>query len=154
MAFKIFPINFIMPGLILLPNIFCMIFPPMDIPAESKKPKGWNAIIVLEWIGRLAVFILPLFWELRIIGWGKVIILIVMIFCILVYYISWLRYFIGQRKFKLLFKTLFFIPVPMAIFPVLYLILAGVLLNSWPVVLAAVIFASGHIPESLRNYNL
>jgi hypothetical protein len=152
MPLKIDPLNFIIIGLIILPNLLCMIFPPVNIPMEKQKPKGWNLIIMLEWIGRLGVFMLPLFWELKNIGRGKVIVLTLMLFCIGVYYAGWLKYVIRGREFKLLFEPLFFIPVPMAVFPVVYFLLAGVLLESWPIVVASVIFAFGHIPESLRNY--
>lgn len=154
MPFKIYPTNFILLVLVLLPNLLFIVFPPANIPQESPRPKWWSLILGLEWVGRLMVFILLMFWELKVEGRGQGIIFAIMILCILVYYTGWIRYMIGGREFKLLFEPLFFIPVPMAVFPALYLVLAGVLLNSHPVVLSAVIFTLGHIPESLRNYRL
>ena len=154
MPLKIFPLNLILVALILFPNLLCVVFPPSSIPIQSPKSGWWNLVTALEWIGRLAVFTLPLFWEMKIDTRGKEIILASMALCVLVYYTCWVRYMIGGREFKLLFEPLFFIPVPMAVFPVLYLILAALLLNSWTISLAAVIFAVGHILESLRNYNM
>lgn len=153
MPIKIYPVNLILIALVLLPNILPLVFPPVNIPAESPKPQLWNIVTALEWIGRVAVFILPLFGVIKIDSIEKRIILAAMILCIVIYYIGWGKYMAVGRDFKLLFEPLSFIPVPMAVFPTLYLILAGMLLNSWPVSSAAVVFAVGHILESLRNYN-
>lgn len=154
MPLKIYPVNLILVALILLPNLLFIVFPPSNIPTQSQKSGLWVLVTILEWIGRLAVFTLPLFWELKIDTRGKGIILIFMTLCILFYYTGWIKYMIGGREFKLLFEPLFFIPVPMAVFPVLYLILAGILLYSWPVSLAAIIFGVFHILGSLRSYNM
>lgn len=154
MPFRIYPVNIILAALVLLPNLLFILFPPVNIPVESSRPKWWSLILMLETAGRILVVTLPLFWELNTQGRWKGFILSLMAVCIVFYYSGWIRYMAGGREFRLLFEPLFFIPVPMAIFPALYLILAGVLLDSWPVVVAAIIFTLGHIPESLRNYSL
>ena len=150
---KIYPANLILVGLVLLPNILPLVFRPVNIPAECPKSQLWIIVTALEWIGRAAVFILPLFWAMKLDSTGKGIVLSAMILCLVIYYSGWGMYLARGRDYRLLFEPLLFIPVPMAVFPALYFILAGVLLNSWPVSAAAAVFAAGHVLESLRSCN-
>lgn len=52
----------------------------------------------------------------------------------------------------LLFLPLWRIPIPMAIGPVLYFFFSAGLLKSFPMLLAASVFAIGHLPVSYREY--
>jgi len=157
---KFYPLNLIIVAVILLPNLFFAIFPPAqsnpsDATIKTQMPGGWNIVIIFEQIGRICVFLLPLFWELKPEGRVKGLILpAIMLVCLIGYYTCWIRYFAGGREIRLLFEPLFFIPVPLAVFPVTYFILAGFLLGSWPMVLAAVVFAASHIAETLRSMHL
>lgn len=156
MPIQIHLINLILVGVILLPNLLVIFFPPVK-PTETqtkkkKLPKWWRYVLGLEQIGRLGIFVLPLFWQVHLTDSLSIIALVLMGFCLLIYYICWIRYLIRGRTNSLLFQHLLFIPVPMAVFPVLYFFFAGILLRSWPVAAAAVVFALGHIPESIRSW--
>jgi hypothetical protein len=150
MALKFYPINLLIIGFILLPNILSAIFQPVNIPKQSDRPSWWTIVIAVEWIGRLGIFILPLFWEIRF-DKNSIIFLILMVLMIALYCAGWLRFFLHGREFRLLFEPLMGIPVPMAIAPVLSILFLGLAQNSWPVVIASIIMALGHIPESVLN---
>ncbi|MFO7611941.1 MAG: hypothetical protein R6W99_05560 [Clostridia bacterium] len=151
MPMKFYPVNLLIIGLILLPNILAAGFPPVNIPVQAKRPPWWIIIIALEWIGRIGIFILPLFWQFSL-DRNKLIFLIPMGLMIAIYYMGWIRFFANGSEFRLLFEPLFKIPIPLALSPVLCIFFMGLAQNSWPVVAAAIIMALGHIPESIRNY--
>lgn len=153
MEFEFYFINIVLIGVIILPNLLFVFFPPKDSPGrENKRTVFWKSITVIENIGRIGVFILPLFWEIHFDE--NFIILIFMVLFVLIYYATWLRYIIKGRRYISLFEPIYFIPVPMAIFPSLYFILTGILLNSYLIIIFSIIFAFSHIMESLRNYSL
>jgi len=147
---KFYPINLLIVGLILLPNILSMFLPPVNIPAESHRPPWWSVIIAIEWIGRIAIFILPLFWKIRV-DRSTILFLFLMSLMLVIYYVGWTRFFLNGREFRLLFEPLLGIPIPLAISPLLCVLFLGLAQKSWPVVAASVIMALGHIPESLSN---
>jgi len=150
MHWKFYPVNLLFIGLILLPNIISVIFQPVNVPEQSVRPSWWTAVIVVEWIGRLGIFVLPMFWEIR---FERSTVLFLMPVCMMIalYYAGWIRFFMRGRDFSLMFAPLFGIPVPMAVSPVLAVAFLGLAQNSWPVLAAAVIMALGHIPESIQN---
>lgn len=157
MPIHIYPINLILVGVILLPNLLVIFFPPVKPPTETQAekkhpPKWWRYILVLEQFGRFGIFVLPLFWQIDLTDSLSIITLVMMALCLLIYYVCWIRYIRNGRTYTLLFQHFLFIPVPMAIFPVLYFFFAGILLRSWPVSAAAIVFALGHIPESIRAW--
>jgi hypothetical protein len=152
MQLKVYPINLLIIGLILLPNVLSAIFQPVNIPKQSLRPSWWTYVIAVEWIGRLGIFILPLFWKIRL-DKSKIIFLMLVCLMIVLYYVGWIRFFMHGREFRLLFEPLFGIPVPLAISPVLAVAFLGLAQDSWPVVVAAVIMALGHIPESIQNFH-
>jgi hypothetical protein len=147
------PLSIIIIGIIFIPNVLCIFFPPVNIPKENSRPVWWKIVILLEWIGRIGVMTLPFLYELKINGKEKIVLLFCMLVCAIVYYMGWYKYLTQGREYLLLFQPLGIIPVPMAIFPILYFIFAGLLLSSWPIVLVSIIFGIGHISESLQNFN-
>jgi len=76
--------------------------------------------------------------------------LIGMFIFLLFYYYGWIRYFMGNREYGLLFSPLFGVPVPLAISPVLYFLCASVILHSPFMLISSLILAAGHIPASLN----
>ncbi|MBN2559294.1 MAG: hypothetical protein JXB33_11120 [Clostridia bacterium] len=151
MPIKFYSINLLIIGLILLPNILSAVFPPVNIPVQPKRPPWWIIVIALEWIGRIGIFILPLFWQIGF-DRNKLIFLIPMGLMIAIYYMGWIRFFAKGREYRLLFEPLFRIPIPLALSPVLCIFFMGFAQGSWPVVAAAIIMALGHIPESIQNF--
>lgn len=151
MPIKFYPINLILIGLIMLPNILSLIFPPVHIPQQPPRPSYWTIVIVTEWIGRLGIMILPLFWKIKF-DKSNAVFLILAGLMLALYYVCWMRFFLTGREFITQFSPLFGIPVPLAIFPLLSVLFVGIAQGSWPVIAAAVIMSAGHIPESLMTY--
>ncbi|MBN2238476.1 MAG: hypothetical protein JW712_01775 [Dehalococcoidales bacterium] len=144
------PLSLIITTLVLLPNaVFAVKKPAEDnIPA----PKEPLPLVVLERIGQPACFLIPLFFPVSLAGPIRIAALAGMVLALCVYYYCWVRYFRGKRKAYLLFTPLCSIPVPMAIFPVLYFLLSAVILGSIPMLISGLVLAAGHIPVSLIQY--
>ncbi len=159
LASWLYPFNIVIIGLILLPNLLFLFFPPVQvsghvsgqIPGEAERTVLWTAVGILEFTGRIGVFTLPLFWRMETANSSGKVALAVMGLCVAVYYWCWLRYFMAGCDVSLLFAPLGVLPLPMALFPVIYFFSVAVLLHSWPVGIAAVTFAVGHILESSRH---
>jgi hypothetical protein len=144
------PLSLAIPLLVLIPNLFFFKTKPAHPP---ENPPGENPILsVAERIGRICVFVLPVLSEIHIRSLYEISALIGMILLILFYYWGWLRYFLGNREYKLLFAPIMGIPVPMATGPVLYFLLAAVVLHSPYLLIGGVILGIGHIPISLNTY--
>lgn len=136
--------------LILLPNLAYFIFPPRGMP--DKFPSSPWYITVFEQFGRYACFVLPLVFGKQIAKQPFSILVVLMGICALLYYICWIRYFIGGRAFLLLFKPLWHLPIPMALFPVLYYIILGIWLESLVFLIPALMLCIGHLIISWRTY--
>lgn len=135
---------------ILLPNIAHFIFPPRDVP-DKLPPSPWY-FTALEQIGRYACFALPLVFGKQIAEQPFSILVVLMGICTAFYYICWIRYFISGREFSLLFKPLWRLPIPMALFPVLYYIILGIWLESLIFLIPALMLCIGHLVISWRTY--
>ena len=79
--------------------------------------------------------------------------LILLVVCILAYLLLWVRYYSKGREFSLLFAPFWFVPVPMAVFPILAFAFTAIWIKSVWIGIAVLIFAAGHIPNSLKSYN-
>ena len=135
--------------IILVPNLFFFIFRPTDVPALKKDPL---ALVIFENAGRIACFVLPFVFGEQVFKSQFDFIFAAMLLCAAFYYACWIRYFSGKRRFKLLFKPLLFIPIPMAVFPFMYFLLMAVWLKSIPMGIAVFVFGIGHIPISWITY--
>ena len=99
---------------------------------------------LLEGIGRLGVFVVPLFYRVGIAGpwkWGCV---GAMALSLALYYAGWARYFASGRRRAVLYRPLLGIPIPLAVSPVVYFAAASTLLDSIPLAVAA-LFGGPHI---------
>lgn len=141
------PLSLFIPLLILLPNLLFLCFPPQNMPRETKSSSILSAA---EGIGRAGTLAGPLFFPVKIHSGYEVASLIVMLACLGAYYAGWAGYFTGKREYRLLFRPLFGIPVPMAVGPALYFLLSSVILHSFIMALLGVIFAVSHVWNSLR----
>mgnify|MGYP003185110289 CR=1 FL=1 len=68
------------------------------------------------------------------------------------YYAVWLRYFAGGRKTELLRRAFLLVPLPLAVFPVLYYLCAAIWLHNVPAVIIMLIFDAAHITVSLQSF--
>lgn len=136
--------------IILLPNLFFFLLPPRNMPElENKEPM---ILTVLENTGRFACFLYPIVFGRDIAALQASAILCVMAACTVLYYFCWARYFLGGREFSLLFKPLWSLPVPMAVFPAVYFLSLTILLRSILMGAAAILFAFSHISISFMTW--
>jgi hypothetical protein len=139
--------------LVLLPNLFWIIFPPRGAPAEERAERGrlYRLMEVLEWIGRIGSFVIPCFYRVEVpTGWQRAA-LVVMVLALLLYYAGWARYFLRGRDYRLLFEPFLGVPLPLAIGPIVYFLAAALLLRSWYMAAAALILAIGHLYISYHS---
>jgi hypothetical protein len=143
------PWSLLIPLMIMLPNLIFFKSQPQNIPGEKSKNSLYT---VAEGIGRFGVIVVPLFFSIQIQNKSEMISLIVMILSLVMYYIGWVRYFRNNREYTLLFSPMMSVPVPLAISPIVYFLLASVILHSVYMLIFSVILAAGHIPSSLREW--
>ncbi len=138
------------PLLILLPNLAWMLFPPKASPPPTKEPL---ALTVLENVGRITTLMLPFLYDLHFERPFALPAALLMILALAGYYYCWLRYFRSGSEATWLSHPLFGIPLPMAILPVLFLLLSAYLLISWWMLAAALLFGVCHIWISSLTLN-
>ncbi len=148
MGFHIY--GLMVSAVILLPNIFFFLFKPTEMPENL--PKEPIILTIIENIGRIFCFLLPLVFGRDIAEEPFNLATALMIVCVAVYYIGWIRYFAGKRRFSLAFAPLGFIPIPMAVFPVLYFLFLSVWIKSYIFGIAAILLTAGHLPISWNTY--
>ena len=140
------------PLALLLPNLLFAWLQPREKPREKQ---GENVIlIIVENLGRMGILVIPFFHRISLAGHTGALVLAAMIGSLAAYYYCWFRYFSRGRVYPYLIKPLGLIPVPMALFPVAYMLFAAALLQSWYLLTATLIFSAGHIPISYKEYQL
>ncbi len=146
--------NFNWKGLIiiilsLLPSVIMSVLPPKNAPIPPVK--GNTILTILETLGRIAFLAILLFskksFEKKVDIW-----FILMCVFGLLYYIGWLRYFCFGRTYELLYKPLWFIPIPLALFPVLAFIFTAIWGRSILLGTFVAVLAIGHLPQSYLYY--
>jgi hypothetical protein len=130
------------PALLMIPNVLWMIFPPVDAGKGAAEPLP---LVLVERVGRFAVLVLPFFHSLDLQNRFSVPVLIGMGLALAVYYICWARYFAGGRSAAMLGAPLLGVPVPLAVFPVLFLVLSSYLMDSEWMFGASILFGAAHI---------
>ncbi|MHA1935828.1 MAG: hypothetical protein ACW97A_11145 [Candidatus Thorarchaeota archaeon] len=106
---------------ILIPNFLWMAFPPTTVSKHEE------------------------FFEPEINGVFEVVALMMMVLSLVIYYGGWTRYFIRGREYELLFQSLWKIPLPMAVAPIIYFFGAVVILHSLVLLVAVILLALGHL---------
>jgi hypothetical protein len=136
---KIEFVNLWIPMLILLPNLLVVIREPTNIP---DKPANEPIIYrILERIGQMGFFLLPLFLTWAPNTFLKRILLILMFASLLLYYLCWIRFIIHSFNYKYLYLPLLRVPIPMAIFPVFYLCFSAFILESYLMISIIILFS-------------
>jgi hypothetical protein len=132
----------LIPVLFMIPNVVWMLVPKSDQGEQVSVP---FSLTIVENAGRVAVLVLPFFFSLdmnkefsrpALIGMGLV---------LTIYYVSWVRYFVGGRSAELLVEPILGIPVPMAVAPTVFLVLSSYLMSSWLMLGASFLFGIAHI---------
>ncbi len=143
--------SFIIPVLVMLPSVSFMFLSPRNVPDPDEK-RVHPVLSAAEAAGRVGTVVLPLFYPTHIARWYEAAALGGMAVCLLLYYAVWMVYYRRGRDFARLFTPLWGIPVPLAVFPSVYFLLASVLLHAVPLVVAGLVFGVAHIAVSLQTY--
>lgn len=107
--------------------------------------------VLLERVGQVGVFLAPILSPMYFGSLYDMIAVVGMALSLGLYYACWTRYFVHGRARRLLVKSLLGIPIPMAVAPVFYFLFAAEIQRSVVVLIAAVLFAGGHIPITLMQ---
>lgn len=149
-------IGFSIPGIIIfiLPmiiNIVYFILPPVNAPVEAADVHSW--IEMVEQATRILYAIAIVFLVSRKPIEVKNVWLILAVVLLVLYYVVWIRYFMGGRDVALLGKSFLFVPMPLAVFPVLYFICAALWLHNGVAAIVMVIFGIAHNIVSYRSFS-
>ena len=138
-------IVFLLPMLI---NIVYVILPPKNAPTTQQET---NKILeIIEQSTRMLYMLAIVFLVSKEkVDFTSAWMFIGLIFLIL-YYMVWFRYFLGGRDVDLLGKKFLFVPMPLAVFPVIYFIFEAIWLNNYIAVLFMLIFGIAH---NIISYN-
>lgn len=137
---------------IFIPNLLLIIYPPKNVP-DVLNDAG-ILFNVLERIGQVGCLLLLStsknnYQNISIDVW-----FVLMILCTIFYYSLWIRYVVKGQIFLLLFKPLIFLPIPMAIFPVLAFAFAALWGKSIYLGILVIFLALGHFANSWHTYKM
>ena len=140
-------IVFLLPMLI---NIVYVILPPKNAPTTQQET---NKILeIIEQSTRILYMLAIVFLVCQEkVDFTSIWMFVGLIFLAL-YYIVWFRYFLGGRDIELLGKPFLFVPMPLAVFPVIYFICSAIWLNNYIAVLFMIIFGIAHNIISYKSF--
>ncbi len=134
----------------MLVNIAYAVFPPAKKAEQTAAAARW--IEIVEQISRIAYLAaITLLVSRKAVGIRSVWLWLSAVFLVL-YYIVWIRYFAGGREIALLNRPFLFVPMPLAVFPVLYYLCAAVWLHNIPAVILMTVFGAAHLAVSIRSF--
>lgn len=135
---------------IFIPNLLIIKFPPNNAPKDLKDVGV--IFTILERVGQVGCIVILVisrenFEKLTIDIWA-----VFMGLCIIIYYFLWTRYVVKGQEYKLLWKPLGFIPIPMAVFPVGAFLFAAALGKSIWLGILVIFLGIGHFANSWHSY--
>lgn len=143
-------IGLVIFALPMLINIAYVMFPPAGKAEQAAAVTHWVEIV--EQISRIAyLFAVTLLVSRETLSFRSVWFSLAAVFLVL-YYAVWLRYFMGGREIVLLSRSFLFVPLPLAVFPVLYFLCAAIWLHNLPAAIIMVIFGAAHLAVSLQSF--
>ena len=143
-------IGLVIFALPMLINIAYIMFPPAGKAEQAAAVTHWVEIV--EQISRIAyLFVVTLLVSRENLSFRSVWLSLAAVFLVL-YYAVWLRYFVGGREIALLSRSFLFVPMPLAVFPVLYFLCAAIWLHNLPAAIIMVIFGAAHLAVSLQSF--
>ena len=149
MHLHLYPESLLITAAVLVPNLVFLAFPPKNV-AKYGKAEDSALFTVIERVGQVSAFVLPLLFPLSFSGTWTLVAWFAM-GMLLSYYSLWVRFFAGNRDYALLFRPALGVPAPMAIAPVLYFLLSSLVLGSVWQAIAASILGVGHVTTSIRE---
>ena len=143
-------IGLVIFALPMLINIVYVMFPPAGKAEQPAAVTHW--IEIVEQISRIAyLFAVTLLVSRETLSFRSVWFSLAAVFLVL-YYAVWLRYFKGGREIALLSRSFLFVPMPLAVFPVLYFLCAAIWLHNLPAAIIMVIFGAAHLTVSIQSF--
>ena len=143
-------IGLVVFALPMLINLVYAAFPPAGEPQPPAPVTRWVEIV--EQISRIAYLLAVTF----LVGRTPVSVRSTWFFLaaafLLLYYAVWIRYFVFRRDVALLERMFLFVPMPLAVFPVLYFLCAALWLHNVPAAVLMVIFGATHLTVSLQSF--
>ena len=138
---------FALPMLI---NIAYAAFPPAEKAEQPTAVPHW--VEAVEQVSRIVyLFAVTLLVSSRPLAVRSAWLWLAVLFLIL-YYAVWIRYFAGGRTVALLRRAFLFVPMPLAVFPVLYFLCAALWLHNLPAAIVMLIFGAAHLTVSVRSF--
>lgn len=134
----------IISGLLLLPNILYFLKRKGKSDDRANHASVSSTAEISENIGRLGILVIPIFYSLNLNNRFSLYFMILCLSFLSLYYIAWLRHFIGGSHQIDLGRRLF-VPLPLAVYPSLFLICSSYLLSSIPMLMFSLVFAIAHI---------
>lgn len=134
----------------MLINIAYAAFPPAGKAEQAASVTRW--VEMVEQVSRIAylaaITLLVSREPLRFrSGW-----LFLAVLFLILYYAVWIRYFAGGRRIALLSRAFLFVPMPLAVFPVLYYLCAALWMHNLPAAIIMVIFGAAHLTVSIQSF--
>ena len=138
---------FVLPMLI---NIAYVMFPPAGKAEQTAAVTHWVEIV--EQISRIAyLFAVTLLVSRDRLSFRSGWLSLAAAFLVL-YYAVWFRYFMGGREISLLSCSFLFVPMPLAVFPVLYYLCAAIWMHNLPATVITVMFGAAHLTVSVQSF--
>ena len=144
-------IGLVIFALPMLINIAYAVFPPAGKAEPAAAVTHW--IEMVEQVSRIAYLLaLTLLVSREPLSLRSAWFWLAFFFLIL-YYVVWIRYFAGGREIALLSRPFLLVPMPLAVFPVLYFLCAALWLHNIPAAIMMVIFGAAHLTVSLQSFH-
>lgn len=131
-------------------NVFYVLFPPKNTPKDA--PKGNQLLEVIEKVSRMlylaamAALVSGHPIALRSPWW------VLAAAFLALYHAVWIRYFASGRDVALLGKPFWGVPMPLAVFPVLYYLCGALWLHNLPAAGLMLIFGAAHNVVSYQSF--
>lgn len=143
-------IGLVVFALPMLINLVYAAFPPADEPQPPAPVTRWVEIV--EQASRIAYLLAVTFLVSRTPVSVRSTWFFLAVAFLLLYYAVWIRYFVFGRDVALLERVFLFVPMPLAVFPVLYFLCAALWLHNVPAAVLMVIFGATHLTVSLQSF--
>lgn len=143
-------IGLVVFALPMLINLVYAAFPPAGEPQPPAPVTRWVEIV--EQASRIAYLLAVTFLVSRTPVSVRSTWFFLAVAFLLLYYAVWIRYFVFGRDVALLERMFLFVPMPLAVFPVLYFLCAALWLHNVPAAVLMVIFGAAHLTVSLQSF--
>lgn len=139
-------IGFIYILLLTIPNMIWTKYQPLGYSSDHEN----KILVIFERIGQvlvttISIFFLDISFDLKNIYFDLSFLFMVL------YEFCWIRYFMSQKTMNDFYQSLFFIPVPLAVFPILAFLCLSLMSMNMVLMIAVIILAIGHIGIHLQH---